>query len=191
MAKLLFSLVCFLLAGASLFMYSQPQYDEIKALQVKGAEYSKALDKAAELQKLKDNLLTRFNSFSQSDLDKLDKLLPDHVDNVRLVLDLDNLATQHRLSLENVAISDKSSGGGSSGSGNGAISSDVDKYQSLTMGFSVKGSYEDIKSFMKDMESSLRIVDLVSLKLGESSAAAGAAPATFSADMTIRTYWLK
>ena len=78
----------------------------------------------------------------------------------------------------------------------GAISAGGSKYQSTTMSFSTHGTYEQFKSFLRDMEASLRIVDLVSLTLSPSIdtsgqvAAPGAKP-SYSYAMTFRTYWLR
>ena len=63
-------------------------------------------------EQLKQSLLSRFNAFKTEDLDRLRKLLPDHVDNVRLILDLDNLAARHGMALQNVVISEPASESG-------------------------------------------------------------------------------
>lgn len=170
-------------------MYTQPTYDHVRTLQSKVGEYDQALEKAAELQELKQSLLSRYNAFDPADLDRLHKLLPDHVDNVRLVLDLDNLAGRHGMALQNVVVSNPAS----EPSNPGAISTigaGTQRFDSLTLKFTTHGSYEDFISFLQDIEASLRIVDLVSLSLaGEGILNAG--NPTYRYDITIRTYWLK
>src|SRR3990167_2861464 len=104
MTKTILSIVGLAIAGGSLFFYTQPTYDSVRALEAEIGEYNQALEKAAELQALKQSLLSRYNAFNPSDVDRLHKLLPDHVDNVRLVLDLDTLAGQHGFALQNVVI---------------------------------------------------------------------------------------
>ncbi len=170
-------------------MYTQPAYDEMQGLRAKSDEYDQALSKAAELQQLKQTLLSRYNAFNPSDLDRLQKLLPDHVDNVRLVLDLDNLARSHNLALQNVVISNPASKSGDP-SVIGAIGKGGQKYDSLTLKFGTQGKYEDFSQFLQDLESSLRVVDLVSLNLSQDRSVTGSTPA-FRFDLTIRTYWLR
>src|SRR3989338_10618623 len=104
MMKTIFSVAGLAIAGAAFILFTQPNYDTAKALEAQIAEYNQALDKAAELQQLKQSLLSRYNAFNPADLDRLHKLLPDHVDNVRLVLDLDNLAARNGMALQNVLI---------------------------------------------------------------------------------------
>ncbi len=190
MGKIIFSLCSLGVAGATLFLYTQPTYDNVKVLENQSSEYSQALAKARELQELIKSLLDRYNSFEPGDLDRLNRSLPDHVDNVRLVLDLDNLASKHRMSLENVAIGQAAKNSSQSASVGAAqpIGKNDQKYDSLTLSFTMHGTYEDFTAFLKDIESSLRIVDVVSLGIvPDSSQAVG----QYQYDMMIRTYWLK
>lgn len=190
MIKLSLSIIGLLLGGAAFFMYTQPGYDNARALEAEIDQYDQALEKATELQQIKQSLLSRYNAFNPADLDRLQKLLPDHVDNVRLVLDLDNLAARHGMALQNVVISNPASEGGASGV-IGAIGTAQQKYDSLTLKFATLGSYGNFKVFLQDLENSLRIVDLVSLSLERSSEKGVGGEELFSYDITLRTYWLK
>ena len=171
-------------------MYTQPAYDNVRALQGKVGEYDQALQKAAELQDLKQALLSRYNAFNPADLDRLHRLLPDHVDNVRLVLDLDSLAARHGMALQNVVVSNPASESKKDVGAVAAINTGTRRFDSLTLKFSTRGSYEDFTNFIEDLETSLRIVDLVSLSLTGDGAPNAASP-TYRYDITIRTYWLK
>ena len=190
MGKLSLSVAGVALAGAIFFLYTQPQYDKVRALQSQIEQYDQALQKANELQQLKQSLLSRFNAFNPADVDRLHKLLPDHVDNVRLVLDLDNLAALHGLALQNVVISNPAAERNTAG----VIASqgrNHQKYDSLTLKFKTQGPYANFVTFLQDLETSLRIVDLVSLALSLQSPGVGQAEPIYGYDLTIRTYWLK
>jgi Tfp pilus assembly protein PilO len=176
------------LAAAIFFMYTQPTYDSVQSVRATISEYDAALDKAAELQQIKQSLLSRYNAFNPSDLERLQKLLPDHVDNVRLVLDLDNLAGQHGMALQNVVISNPASATQDAGA-IGNIAAGRALYDSLTLKFATRGSYQTFTTFLQDLETSLRIVDLVSLALHPDGTVGGEPAYRF--DITIRTYWLK
>jgi len=168
-------------------MYTQPTYDNVQALNTQIAQYDEALQKATELQKIKQTLLSRYNTFNPTDVDRLKKLLPDHVDNVRLILDIDSLAGKHGMALQNVAVSAAQSSQGQQ-TAVGTVSSAKQKYDSLTLKFTTQGTYDEFRTFLTDLESSLRIVDLVSLTLGRASDTNGG---TYTYDITLRTYWLK
>lgn len=202
MVRLIIAVVCFIVAGAAFALYTRPAYDQVQALQAQIASYNAALDKAAELQQLKQSLLSRFNAFNPSDLDRLQRLLPDHVDNVRLILDLDNLASRYGLSLQNVDVSSSEAENAKKQTAIGAIGTANQKYDSLTLTFTTRGTYENFIPFITDLESSLRIVDLASLSMaaenrGDSSGRGGAGTQGASGDpaytyrITLRTYWLK
>jgi len=176
-------------AGGLFFFYTKPAYDTVRALQVEMKEYDLALSKAAELQRLKQSLLSRYNSFNPADLERLHKLLPDHVDNVRLVLDLDTLASKHGLALQNVTVSAANEAVIGSREVT-TIGPSGQKYDSLTLKFGTQGTYPQFTAFLTDIESSLRVVDLVSLSIDVDNSVVAAEP-VYRYDMTVRTYWLK
>lgn len=186
MFRTIISLVCVVAAGAIFFVYTQPTYDSVRAVNEKNASYDAALSKATELQQRKQQLLSRYNTFDPSDIDRLQKLLPDHVDNIRLILDLDSLAGKHGMAIQNVAVSSAASAD-SRTSTLGSVSASKQRYDSLTIKFSTQAPYDVFQQFLTDLEESLRIVDLISLNITRVSADAN----VYSYDITLRTYWLK
>ncbi|HVU75768.1 MAG TPA: type 4a pilus biogenesis protein PilO [Candidatus Paceibacterota bacterium] len=183
------ALICLVAAGAIFMLYTKPTYDTVQSQNAQIAQYDQALEKATELQQLKQSLLSRYNTFNPSDIDRLQKLLPDHVDNVRLILDLDSLAGKHGMALQNVAVSGAESGAASSKTASGAVGASKQKYDSLTIKFTTQGTYDTFRNFMADLEKDLRIVDLVSLDL--SNAISSGQSTFYTYDITLRTYWLK
>lgn len=200
MMRLMIAVFGFVLAGGIFFLYTKPHYDDIKIAQTQIREYNAALDKAAELQQRKQELLSKYNAFNPTDIDRLQKLLPDHVDNVRLILDLDNLAVRYGLGLQNVDVSKVASQGAKSQTSIGAIGASNQKYDSVTLTFSTKGTYENFTKFLADLESDLRIVDLVTLSISGASSdtqsagsarIASASQYVYTYNITLRAYWLK
>jgi len=197
MTRSIFSVIALVLAGGIFFFYTKPTYDTAQETQSTIDQYNAALNKAQELQQLKQTLLTRYNSFNPSDLDRLQKLLPDHVDNVALILDFDSLAARYGMGLENVDVSTPASAAAGPGAV-GIVGAGGQKYDSVTLKFSTRGTYQNFMQFLGGLEASLRVVDLVSLSLQPDSSgaiqAAGAAAATlpvYHYDVVLRTYWLK
>lgn len=189
--RFVIAILGFGIAVAVFMFYTRPAYDKVKALQSEIAQYDQALQRAGELQRLKQALLSRYNAFDPVDIERLSKLLPDHVDNVRLVLDLDNLASRNGLAIQNVVIGSEARSAGSGGQVSANIVGGNSKaYDSLTLKFSTQSSYPGFVRFMEDLETSLRIVDLVALTMVNTSADAAKEP-VYRFDITIRTYWLK
>ncbi len=175
-------------AIALFLLYTKPAYDGVEALQAENESYDLALEKAAELQRLKQSLLSRYNAFNPTDIERLHKLLPDHVDNVRLILDLDNLASKHGLALQNVVVA-RPSGTESDAR---VIGPSRNQYDSVTLSFSTATSYEGFLTFLTDLEDSLRVVDLVELSIdGGVAAPSGSGDPVYAFNITLRTYWLK
>lgn len=198
MGRLIIGTVAILIAGGVFFFYTQPSYDTVQATAAQIDQYNQALDKAAELQTLKQTLLSRYNSFDPNALDRLQKLLPDHVDNIALILDLDSIATRYGLALQNVDISTPGTATPTNQTAIGAIGDANQAYDSLTLTFTTQGTYSDFLQFMTDLENSLRIVDLSSLTvsrvaLSTTNGAANSAASTpvYSYNIALRTYWLK
>ncbi len=192
MMRTIISALCLLGAGAIFFMYTQPTYDSVQTENAQIAQYDEALSKASELQQLKQSLLSRYNTFDPAQIERLQKLLPDHVDNVRLILDIDSLAGKHGMALQNVVVSQNASSQGSQ-SAAAIIGASQQAYDSLTIKFTTQGSYETFRQFLAAFESSLRIVDLVSLNIarGSNNAQGNAAVPLYTYNITLRTYWLK
>jgi hypothetical protein len=70
------------------------------------------------------------------------------------------------------------------------------KYQSLTIRFSLDATYQDFLKFLQDLQSSLRIVDIENLDIqtaGNSRIPIGGTlpEPVYHFGLALRTYWLK
>lgn len=194
MTRTIFSLIFLAAAGGLFFFYTKPAYDGVRTTQAEILQYDQALSKAAELQRLKQQLLSKYNAFNPTDVDRLHKLLPDHVDNVRLVLDLDTLAGQYGFALQNVVINAPGTGtAGAPGGGEQQVSIGPSRqtYDSLTLKFATSGTYPKFVEFMTALEGSLRLVDVVNLTLDADAGSPVDGEPIYRFDITLRTYWLK
>ena len=189
MTRTIISIVLIGIAGSIFFFYTKPAYDSVQSLRSQVDAYNAALDKATELQKLKQDLLTRYNAFDATNLDRLQKLLPDHVDNVALILDLDSIAGRFGMGLENVDVSTPASSAAGS-SAIGAAGASGRQFDSVTLRFSTSGTYDNFLQFLRSLEQSLRIVDLVSLAITPEQSS-DPTILSYHYDVTLRTYWLK
>lgn len=179
MIRLAIPIILVTVAFGLFFGYIDPTYQYTKELRAEEKTYDEALNQSRELQEIRDALLSRYNTFSQQDLDRLEKLLPNHVDNVRLILDIDSIASKYNMRARNVTVS------GSSSEDTNIIRANQSVVDSVVLSFSVAATYNNFIRFIKDLESSLRIVDLVGLSF---SATEGDA---FNFNISIKTYWLK
>lgn len=171
-------IILIVLAVGVFIWYINPTYNRIKLLREEAAQFDMALNRSRELIAVRDALLSKYNMIPTRDLERLERLLPDHVDNVRLILDMDNIAAQYGMALQDIAT------GEASGEGS-ELGADTNPYGAITLAFSVRSSYNNFLEFLMDLEESLRVVDVVALSFTTDDS-----PLT-TYRVTLRTYWLK
>lgn len=174
-------IICVVAAGAIFYFYIDPTYASIKEVRAHEATLDQALDRALDLQQTRDQLLSRYNTFAQADVDHLTKLLPDHVDNVRLTLDMDGIASRYGMRVRNVSIEKP----GQNSNLSGTIGPDEAQYESLVLSFTVSGTYDTFRQFLSDLERSLRLVDVVGVHFTSTDSS------VYDFTVSIKTYWLK
>jgi hypothetical protein len=177
----LFTPILFLVIAVTLFFwYIDPTYANIQKLLSEQSQIDHALSRSKELQDVRDQLLARYNTFPQAELDRLQKLLPDHVDNVRLILDLDSMATRYGMRVRNVTIS-----GDQTRIQAGEIGPSDNAYESVVLSFTVTGPYTVFREYLADLERSLRLVDVVGIDFQSN------ATGIYDYTLDVKTYWLK
>jgi len=178
MTRFLFPSILLAITALLFWAYIDPQYQTVKTLRAESQSYEAALASFREIQSVRDELTSRYNTFSPDDVTRLERLLPDTVDNVRLVLDINNIAGRYGLVIKNVRLSSLAKDPNKLGPEN-------QEYGTLVLQFSVTASYSNFVAFTKDLEDSLRVVDVsgISFKTGESQLA--------DYDVAVQTYWLK
>lgn len=178
MIRYLLPLLLIVIAFGLFFGFTSDKIDAIYVAQDKIAELDQALANDKDLRKIRTEKLDLYNSFSNSDLDRINKLLPDSIDNVRLIIDLDNMASKYNMAVKNAKIK-------SDGAADGVVGRDNKRYGAVTLSFSVTGSYTDLRLFLRDLETSLRLVDVTGLSFTASDKDSN------DYAVEVRTYWLK
>lgn len=179
--KAFLPIIFLVIAGAVFFGYINSAYSSLSTLRKEAAEYDQALTRSKDLQSQRDELLARANAFPEADKNRLEKLIPDHIDNVRLILDLDAMAGRYAMRIKNVTIQSAAAR-----SSRGQIGPDEKDYESVVLSFSVTGTYDTFRSFLADLERSLRLVDVVGLTFASQNEAG-----IYDYTVKVRTYWLK
>ena len=197
------------------FMFANPIYSEIGGLRAQVASYDEALSNSKALKNEIDKLTAKYNAIDRDDLIKLQKLLPDNIDNIRLILEIEQIALPYGMALKDVkynATNDPAKGAGAGGGagtegapavlqGGGTAIAGGKDYGAWDLSFSTTGTYDNFLRFTRALESNLRIVDISSIQFssgtennGSSSASSGSpssAREAYKYDFKIKTYWLK
>ena len=173
--------ILILLSIGLFYTFTSHQYQEVKRLNALASEYQGVLRSISDIVELRDNLLLDYSTISKDEIDRLNKVLPDSIDNVRLALDLDTMASRYGISIKNVQASTK----GNTGSSTIVLPENEKSYEKATVSFSFVSNYENFIRFLTDIEKSLRIMDvtLVSFQVGESD--------FYEYQISVDTYWLK
>lgn len=181
MLKFIVPLFLIILSGGLFFSYIHPAYTETGNLKEVYKEYDNALTKSKELREIRQELLTKYNSFSEENIQRIEKLLPDNIDNVRLIMEINQIAVRNGGMIRSIDIYS----GESSDSKKGDVDLGLDGYNSIGLRFVVEAKYDDFVNFMSDLSNNLRIVDVsdYSLKSGSED--------VYKHNVDIKTYWLK
>ena len=184
--------IIFLIASGGLFFgYINPTYTKdtgsskweeksVKELRFDEQEYKEALETKAQIERIQNDLLKKYNNLSKQ-RDRMAKLLPEHIDTVRLIIDINTLAGDYGMALKNISLEEKTDTKNSKNS----IGPNDKRYDSLDLSFSVTGSYDDFLNYLSNLEESLRIVDIISV-----SFTAGVDSA-YEYKVKLRTYKMK
>ncbi len=203
---------------AVFFAFFNPIYNNIGKLRAQVASYDEALKNSKKLENERDKLTAKKNAIDAENLAKLKKLLPENIDNIRLILEIEKIASPYGMVLKDVKYNptskDKKDVGSEStgvAQGDGAVQSAPKDYGVWDLEFSTMGTYNNFLSFIRDLENNLRIVDISAIDFssntgtgtgtgtGASAGASGGSSSTSSSssagfykyDFKIKTYWLK
>lgn len=178
-------IVSILLIIISVFVfagYVSPAWKGTKTLRAEERRFDEALTRSNDLIKLREALLQSYNTLPPQDLAKLDTMLPNSVDSVRLIIDLNAVASRHDMAVSNISLGDVGEESTEEGFG-----PKDDRYGTLRMSFAVSGTYAQFRSFIGDLERSLRLIDIDSISFGEADEDTGLITYTTG----IKTYWIK
>lgn len=180
------------------FIITNPLYKEISLAREQVASYNEALDNSKALEAERDKLTQKYNSFDPENLSKLQKLLPDNVDNIRLILEIEKIASPYGMTLKDVKYNTVNKDVTTSKTMEniqGTENLSHKDYGVWDLGFSTQGTYNNFVSFIKDLENNLRVVDVASIEFSsKTSSSVGFNPSLLEAykyDFKIKTYWLK
>lgn len=178
------------------FMFVSPAYTKVNELKVVATSYDEALTNSKALEEQRDKLTKKYSSIDPENLDKLSVLLPDSVDNIRLILEIEKIASPYNMFLKDVKYNTDSQKTITDPTQARLLQTPQAKkdYGDWDLEFSTEGTYLNFVNFLTDLEHNLRIVDVSSVSF--SSQVGGVAPNLTSSDIykfsfKVKTYWLK
>lgn len=188
--KIYTNLLLVLAIFAVVYIFLYPQYSgkgsiynpekSISALLVDKSDYTVALDVAASF----NNRVIKTNrdyeeALNTLPIDKLNKILPIETDPILTIYELSLIAArpESKMSIISPRYVD-----------NSAATGPNKKYSTLSISFSVEGTYEQMKAFLKNLENSEKIFNVVTMSFNSSRETRAGSLLTYS--ITLETYYL-
>lgn len=138
-----------------IFMFwIQPSWDGIKERQIERDAYLNSISNFRQFRETRDGLLDKYNSIPASDLDNLRTMIPSTPESGKIIVQFEELSAKHGLLLRNINVARKEK------SQARTIGQQQTPYEMIPLTFVVSGSYGSFRSFLTDLEKSLRIVDV-------------------------------
>lgn len=213
MMRFIMPIILLAIAVSVFFVLANPIYNStnplspgIVQLRAQSVSYDDALSNSVLLEQERDKLVAKKNSMSIDNLSKIQKFLPDNVDNIRLILEIEEIAKPYGMTLKdvkyNVATSKTTENTGTTVQGGGVTNEVPKDYGIFDLEFSTTGTYDNFINFSKSIENNLRMVDISSVAFSSNDVTTpgvGASglgtktnsPEVYKYDFKIKTYWLK
>ncbi len=151
----------FLIAGAAVIFFTKSKnyFPEVKSLRNQVASYNETINTAKEVKNSIDKVLGDYNDISQENVDRINKIVPSTPESINLVVQIDDIMKKNGLRLKNIDTRNIVSE-------NSAFENKINKtYESIALSIQTQGSYGSFYSFLKDLEKSLRLIDVNSIKI--------------------------
>jgi hypothetical protein len=166
-----------------------PTSQEIGVIRAEKAQYEKALNDSRAVEERQSVLSSKYNEMAPTDVDRLEKMIPNSIDNIRLIIEVDKIAQKYDMELENPVASQQKDSMTSLQAVISGVSGMSSLYGVGTLSFGVTGSYETYIAFIKDLEKSLRLMDITSVSLSNEKITGSVITYDFTTE--VKTYWLK
>ena len=172
------------------FGYAQPTYSgSIATMRAEIRDLDTALKAARDFKEKEVELTGARSQIAPEQLARLEAFLPDSVDNVQLIVDLNSLAARSGVTLSEFDIV---TGQGTPEAGAAPLDTAPaltlganEPVESLELSVSATGTYAAFRGFLGGVEQSLRPLDVIELSVEDS------ATGVYTYDVTFRLYWLR
>ncbi len=198
--NLILPIILLVISIGTFFTYGQPQFFgvaipvtedmtkststisslNVKSLNMEITNYEAALATLNEIDKKRAPQIDKYN-IANKFTDRLNIVLPRTVDNVRLIIELQEILGNTDY-VKGVSITKTATDAGATAIGQSSIS---DMYNYLSINFSLSVSYDNLLMLLQRIENNLRVTDVSSLSI------TGNDNGVYDVSLTVKTYWQK
>lgn len=189
MNKNLTAFILIVLAGGIYYTVTRGLIAEAKAVKTVNDQYAAALDNADALIKIRDGVDEQYKMITLEDQDRLDKMIPSSVDNIRLIIDLNSKAQQRGFALSDVKASASDNGAATPQANRAAINNQtsisIPTLDTVKVTFGATAPYNQFVSFLQDLESNLRVMEVKGLSVTVTE------DGLYAFRVELETYWIR
>lgn len=161
MTRITFGVIFILVSAAVFFSAILPTWQKVSNLRAEIAGLVRLNDELQEIASARDELTAQYNAITQADLNKLSAMIPSGLGSAQLIRDMEALASRHGIFLRNIEFVSQEK-------------QPTTQIQLLArrqvipvdLSFKMFGSYEALRSFVRDLEKMTRVVDINDVSFG-------------------------
>jgi Tfp pilus assembly protein PilO len=168
------------------FLYIKPLTVEIKVKNAQKAEYTKVLNRVKDIKEKREAIIADYNSISPEEVERLNKIVPEKINSVALLNDLNTIAERYSLVIKDFKLIESDN---ASHDVVNQENSGTSKTNQITL--HVNGSYTDFLNFLEDIEYSLSLMDIVTLNIIPGSLSKNGEATTMEFALEANTYSLR
>jgi len=146
--------------------------------------YDNAIAAADEYKKQQNELASERNKIDPTKLERLSIFLPDSVDNVGIILDLNAIAARSGLSISDIGVTTNAGESTETISPSGVPVPETNPVSFVDMSISAIGTYSALENFLMEVEKSQRLLDVRDISV------TGSDTGVYNYKMAVRLYWL-
>lgn len=153
-----------LIVGAVVIFFTQTKnyFPEIKAIRSQISVYDKTIETIRSVKNSVDKLLGEYNSISQENIDKVNKMIPSGSDQMKLVVQIEDMMKSRGLVLKSIDAKEAVKTSSVKEKKEASATGDISR---LSLSVKAQGSYSAFHSFLTEAEKSLRLIDIESVKI--------------------------
>lgn len=195
MNKFISSVILLIVAIGLSFTFTKSNFSKINELDESIGQYAAALEQSKQLNELESSLTQKYQAIPIEDRERIQKFLPQNIDTVRLTIEIDSIASQNQIEIENLTFVENETDDSANNNEFPEVLNESDDsimidnssndYSFVDMSFNATGTYEELNSFLENLENNLRLTDVQKLSIQSTDEGD-----LLTYAVTIRTYWL-
>lgn len=202
--KSIISLILIAASIAFFVFFTKPKWADLNANKLEVDKLKVAEDNAKDLKLKIESLLKVKSSITEEDMDKIKRMVPDNIENVKLIINFDSMlqdlikskGTASIYKKANADSSDEFSVENPNISKSSTLAEGISDASQLGVAdftFTVSLTYGDFLDFLKRIETSSRIFDIESITFNspDSKDVKNPDDIIYNFNISLKTYWLK